>query len=581
MPIPQRHWFAVKENDFSRKLRKERSMRVPAIENDMMNRIGIPRKLKVNARAASPKASGSSTRTSPYKTMLVGIARTKVGSRATSDAEGSGGVCLGNTTISVRCASPEPQSPSPSRPQSPSPLTPKQPATATSTAETKGKKKPLTPQSSVVLRPLPSRVAASSSRIAASPSLSRKPLDASTTPEAPRRSSRTSPSTRAESSSSRKQSSVARQGDASPKGKPPTASASKAGKSAVQPTKAQGKKVSPVQSASCPNFGAESDSQSDDHSNSDTTSEVGSRSVPDVSAAGVAQATAIKQSLLSQIEERNEGKKWDDLLGFFHGLAPGEVRGLLKTATRAGRRALHRLAGKEAVESGISSRVNDVCSTNPGSGRRPQRRGESVLRFDDAASDGEREVINQTTVPPRQSSSSIRPKARQARSPTPPFHPPPVVASASSSRTTDDLSAPASRKRCGRPRARPTTMTTTIPPSPRRSDRRCKNPDPSHAKAHSTITPHPRFPRTTTQRRGVGAADSTREPLQELPGPLDRAGDPFAASDDDDDDDDEWAESRIWTLDAARRGAGAGADGGVESDDAMRRPALGSTNLWS
>ena len=103
---------------------------------------------------------------------------------------------------------------------------------------------------------------------------------------------------------------------------------------------------------------AESDSQSDDHSVSDATSDTGS-SVPDASTAGVAQAAAIKQSLLSQIEERNEGKKWDDLLGFFHGLAPGEVSGLLKTATRAGRRALRRLAGKD-VEPESSNRENDA-----------------------------------------------------------------------------------------------------------------------------------------------------------------------------------------------------------------------------
>jgi hypothetical protein len=122
-----------------------------------------------------------------------------------------------------------------------------------------------------------------------------------------------------------------------------------ADESTAQPTKGQGEGAPSVE---------ESDSQSDDHSMSDATSHVGS-SVPDTSAADVAQAAAVKQSLLSQIEERNEGKKWDDLLGFFHGLAPNEVCGLLKTATRAGRRALRRLAGKETVESDPSNREND------------------------------------------------------------------------------------------------------------------------------------------------------------------------------------------------------------------------------
>lgn len=123
---------------------------------------------------------------------------------------------------------------------------------------------------------------------------------------------------------------------------------------AAQLAKVQGKGVS-----TCAKSSEESDSQSDVHSVSEATSDSGS-SVPDPFTAGVAQAAAIKQSLLSQIEERNEGKKWDDLLGFFHGLAPGEVSGLLKTATRAGRQALRRLAGKEKVEPESSNRENDA-----------------------------------------------------------------------------------------------------------------------------------------------------------------------------------------------------------------------------
>ena len=122
----------------------------------------------------------------------------------------------------------------------------------------------------------------------------------------------------------------------------------------AQLAKVQGKRVS-----TCAKSSEESDSQSDGHSVSEATSDSGS-SVPDPSTSGVAQAAAIKQSLLSQIEERNEGKKWDDLLGFFHGLAPGEVSGLLKTATRAGRQALRRLAGKEKVEPESSNRENDA-----------------------------------------------------------------------------------------------------------------------------------------------------------------------------------------------------------------------------
>jgi hypothetical protein len=328
-----------------------RSMRIPAIENDMMNRIGITKKRKAMARAASPKATRSSTRSSPYKTLLVGIARTKDGSNATSDSEGSGDESSGSSVNLVRCASPEPESHASS---SSTPQPPKQPAAATSAAEAKGKKKSNTPQSTVVLRPLPSRVAASSSR-GASP-LSRTPLDAPKAPETRRRvtrSSGASPPLRPDSYLPRKRSPLARSDDALITEKKPSSPSPLADKSSAQPKKVHGK------GAPCVSSSEEGDSQSDDHSISDATSDVGS-SVPDTSAADVAQAAAIKQSLLNQIEERNEGKKWDDLLGFFHGLAPGEVGGLLKTATRAGRRALRRFAGKERAEPGPSNRENDA-----------------------------------------------------------------------------------------------------------------------------------------------------------------------------------------------------------------------------
>ena len=129
------------------------------------------------------------------------------------------------------------------------------------------------------------------------------------------------------------------------------------------PTKLHGKGASTVQGAPCVNSGEESDSQSDDLSISDATSheiERGGSSDVDVTAANVAQAAAIKQSLLSQIEKRNDGKKWDDLLGFFHGLAPSEISGLLNTAKRAGRRALRRLAGKETADSDNSNGEDDA-----------------------------------------------------------------------------------------------------------------------------------------------------------------------------------------------------------------------------
>ncbi len=121
--------------------------------------------------------------------------------------------------------------------------------------------------------------------------------------------------------------------------------------SSAHPTKVQGEGVPTLPGVPCVNSSEGSDSQSED---SDTTSHESERvgsSVLNVSDAGVAQAAAMKRSLLSQIEGRNEGGKWDDLQGFLHSLAPSEIYGLLKTATRAGRRALRRIAGKETADS--------------------------------------------------------------------------------------------------------------------------------------------------------------------------------------------------------------------------------------
>jgi hypothetical protein len=153
----------------------------------------------------------------------------------------------------------------------------------------------------------------------------------------------------------RKRSPLASSADAPVTEKNPSVRSPFVDESTAQPKKLQG------EGTPCVSSSEKGDFQSDDYSISDATSDVGS-SAPDTSAADVAQAAAIKQSLLTQIEERNEGKKWDDLLGFFHGLAagPSEVGWLLKTATRAGQRALCKPAGKEAVESGPSNREHDA-----------------------------------------------------------------------------------------------------------------------------------------------------------------------------------------------------------------------------
>ena len=147
-----------------------------------MNRLGITKQPKAMACTALRKARRSSTRRSPYKTLLVGIAYTGDESRAANDSEGSSG----SSIHLVCCPSPVPlpESPaSPSRTDSASPQPAKYPAVTTSAGEATGKKKHITPQPSAVLRLSPSHVAASTSHTAGSP-LCHTPLDALTIPEA-------------------------------------------------------------------------------------------------------------------------------------------------------------------------------------------------------------------------------------------------------------------------------------------------------------------------------------------------------------------------------------------------------------
>lgn len=453
-------------------------MRIPAIENDMMNRIGISRKRKAMARAATSKTKVDRSR-SPYKSLLAGMARTEddvLHATTTSDAEGSSS---SSHNSPVRCASPSPlpesaHSPSHTRSASPQPpKLPAPPATLAGGTAAKGQKNRITRQCPVVLRPLPSRVAASSSRRAGFPAVHPHPrtnLDAPTIPEA--RPSRTRSSGGATSSSSPSH----RSGPFSPHRRSPLAVASHPDEcpfvpahmaAASEDDSAESTKVQRegVPTAPCVDSGGESDSQSEDLSISDATShEIGRAefNVPDVCTADVAQAAAMKQSLLSQIEMRNEGRKWDDLLGFLHNLAPSEVRGVLKTATRAGRRALRRLAGTETADSDSSNGEDDARVLG-----RARRQGKSVLALDDAGSDGEGKAITQTTniVPPRRRQLLYKVKGKAcAGSPSPllPSSPSPVFVSqtvaasaASSSHAPNCLSAsassPAARKRSRSP----------------------------------------------------------------------------------------------------------------------------------
>ncbi|KAH9036470.1 hypothetical protein EDB85DRAFT_758347 [Lactarius pseudohatsudake] len=539
-----------KKTTARRKLHKERSMRIPAIENDLMNRIGVSKKRKAIARAASTKS------TSPYKNLLVGIARTE---DPTSDAEDT-------SNPLVRCESPSPTSPSHTRSASPQPS--ELPATATGAAEAKGKKRRITGQSSIVLRPLPSRVAASSSHCAGSPTvhpLSRTPQDLTTA----RPSGTASSSPRSGSFSPRKRSplAVALPIENFPSVPVPVAAIPDDSAGSTARVQGEGARVDSSE---------ESDSQSEDLSISDVTSHESERSVPDISAANVTQAAAMKRSLLCQIEGRNEGGKWDDLQGFLHSLAPSEICGLLKTATRAGRRALRRLAGKEMADSDNRNEEDDARILG-------RAQGESVLPPDDAGSDGE-EVV---TVPPRRRRFLYKAKGKaRARSPSPPplpSSPSPVFVS--------QTGAAASSSNClvTRKRSRtPESASSGDDDTPtKRQKREPGNNKPRPLRREGAFlhysAPPPLPAEDTDQRRQtahVNLVKSFLDQVQDLDvsGWLSRGSgitppncDPFVAArdDDDDDDDDDWA-LRAELHGARRRHRGAR----VDDDDATRRPSL-------
>ncbi|KAH9170203.1 hypothetical protein EDB89DRAFT_1331529 [Lactarius sanguifluus] len=540
-------------------------MRIPAIENDLMNRIGVSKKRKAVARAASTKSS------SPYKNLLVGIARTE---DPTSDAEDTSG----SSSHLVRCESPSPlPKSSPSHTRSSSPQPPELPATVTGAAEAKGKKQRITGQSSIVLRPLPSRVAASSSHCAGSPTvhpLSRTPRDL-TTHEA-RSSGTTSSSPRSGSFSPRKRSPLA---VAPPIEKfpsvpvPVAAIPDDSAGSTAQSTRVQG------EGAGAPRVDSseESDSQSEDLSISDATSHESERvesSVPDISAANVAQAAAMKRSLLCQIEGRNEGGKWDDLQGFLHSLAPSEICGLLKTATRAGRRALRRLAGKEMADSDNRNEEDDARTL--GRAQAP----------DDAGSDGE-EVVS---VPPRRRRFLYKAKGNaRARSPSPPLpsSPSPVFVSqtgavASSSRASNCL---VTRKRSRTPESASDDDDDDTPEPPTKRQKRAPGNKPRPLRREGAFlhysAPLPAEDADDAQRQTVhvNLVKSFLDQVQDLDvsGWLSRGSgitppncDPFVAAHDDDDDDDDWTLRAELHGAARRRHRGAR----VDDDDATRRPRL-------
>lgn len=554
-----------KKTTARRKLHKERSMRIPAIENDLMNRIGVSKKRKAIARAASTKSTKSS---SPYKNLLVGIARTE---DPTSDAEDT-------SDPLVRCESPSPLPTSPSHTRSASPQPPELPATATGAAEAKGKKQRITGQSSIVLRPLPSRVAASSSHCAGSPTvhpLSRTPRDLTTYEARPSGTAFSSPRSGPFSPRKRSPLAVAPPIENFPSVPVPVATIpdDSAG-STAQSTRVQG------EGAGAPHVDSseESDSQSEDLSLSDATSHESERvgsSVPDISAANVAQAAAMKRSLLCQIEGRNEGGKWDDLQGFLHGLAPSEICGLLKTATRAGRRALRRLAGKEMADS-------DNCNEEDDARILGRAQGESVLAPDDAGSDGE-EVV---TVPPRRRRFLYKAKGKaRARSPSPPplpSSPSPVFVSqtgavASSSRASNCL---VTRKRSRTPES---ASDDDEPPTKRQKREPGNKRRPLRREGAFLHYPAPLPAEDTDQRRRqtvrVNLIKSFLDQVQDLDvsGWLSRGSgiappncDPFVAARDDDDDDDGWTLRAELHGAARRRHRGAR----VDDDDATRRPSL-------
>ncbi|KAH8987196.1 hypothetical protein EDB92DRAFT_1152227 [Lactarius akahatsu] len=287
----------------------------------------------------------------------------------------------------------------------------------------------------------------------------------------------------------------------------------------------------------------------------------------------------MKRSLLCQIEGRNEGGKWDDLQGFLHSLASSEICGLLKTATRAGRRALRRLAGKETADPDNRNEEEDDDARILG-----RAQGESVLAPDDAGSDGE-EVV---TVPPRRRRFLYKAKGKaRARSPSPPplpSSPSPVFvsqtgAAASSSRASNCL---VTRKRSRTPESASDDDDdddddTPEPPTKRQKREPGNKPRPLRREGAFLHYPAPLPIEETDQQRQTAHVNLIKSFLDQVQdfdvsGWLSRGSpncDPFVAARDDHDD-------GSWTLRAELHGAACRRHRGarVDDDDATRRPSL-------
>lgn len=208
--------------------------------------------------------------------------------------------------------------------------------------------------------------------------------------------------------------------------------------------------------------------------------------------------------------------------------------------------------------------------------------------------------MNETIVPPRQRRFAYKAKGKaRAKSPSPPLPSPPSPAlashsgvSASSSHTSHNLSASAARKRSRTYESASDDDDDDDTPEPptKRQKQIGNKPRPLVREGAFYHYPTPATPAqeeedAEPQTMPVNLVKCFLDQVQDLdvshwpP----RSCDPYTAERDNDKvaEDDDWAESSFWTQREAwrqRPRRGVRVVGGVGSDDAMRRPALGSTN---
>ncbi|KAI0300655.1 hypothetical protein B0F90DRAFT_1722087 [Multifurca ochricompacta] len=481
MPMQDTESGLHPERMTTRKLQKERSMRIPAIENDMLNRIGVSKSGKKAVLRATRTKMGSRSR-SPFKDLLSVMARTEDILQGPLGSGGGGGPAARRSSSTPRTSALASHGYRSISPVSSHLVD--SPTASSSGVETRSKKKCAAGErgSVVVVVSSPSSKASYSPSDNPPPSLSSEktlptPSASVAIPGLSQPALVLDLPPVVDSSTSQKRPSVP-----IPDHNPPLLSDVDVqeerfqdqgeGRSAISSGRVHSDASSDT--GSCPPI----DAVRRESSNGGNNQKLGDAQMEDAAnccvesilpdfdfstTANAAQATAMKESLLSQIEARNNnnGEKWNDLLGFIESLLPDEISELIKTAARAGRRARSRIMGGLMIDSDSDNGdgEDDDDTRSHENGQRPRLPSEEASVFNNSESDGE---IPSMTLEWDIHSHSSRDKGKgkaRANSPSPesPSSPTPVFASrthvpigSSSSGAFDgnpSASASASRKR--------------------------------------------------------------------------------------------------------------------------------------